>query len=280
MQLTPKIHLLKHNFCIHFPNGQKVPRFVYSIIVFGSDITLIDCGVKESYIQIYEYIEQIGRKPSEISKLILSHSHPDHMGSAAKIKELTQCKIYAHYEEKDWIERIDLQCKMRPVPGFYELLSESVKIDEFVEHQQIIKLYENINIRILHSPGHSKGSINIEFIEDKILFTADSIPLKNDIPNYDNYTDLIASLKRIKQNPNFDMLVSSWADPLTDKSIMAELIAEGEEYLQKIDNLVNIYYSEESEMPFESCQKIIEELKLPHFFVNPIVDRAFRTHLE
>jgi len=241
---------------------------------------LIDCGVKESYLQIFEYVEKMGRKPSEISRLILSHSHPDHMGSAAKIKELTMCKVLAHCEEKDWIEHIDLQCKMRPVPGFYELLNESVKIDEFVEHHQLIKLDDDINIRIFHSQGHSKGSINIEFIEDKILFTADSIPLKNDIPNYDNYIDLIASLNRIKQNPDIDMLVSSWAHPLTDKSIIEELIAEGEAYLQKIDNLVNIYYSEESEMSFESCQNIIEELKLPHFFVNPIVDRAFRIHLE
>jgi glyoxylase-like metal-dependent hydrolase (beta-lactamase superfamily II) len=280
MQLTPGIHLLKHNFSINFPNGQKVPRFVYSVIVFGSDITLIDCGIKDSYLQIFDYIEQKGRKPSEISRLILSHSHPDHIGSAAKIKEITSCKVLAHFEEKEWIERIDLQCKMRPVPGFYKLLDTPVKIDEFIEHQQLIKLDENVSIRIIHSPGHSKGSINIEFIEDKILFTADSIPLKNDIPNYDNYFDLIHSLEKIKNNSNYRILISSWTEPLMERNDINRLIIEGEDYLKQIDNLVNIYYSSDSEKPFESCQKIINELNLPLFFVNPIVDKAFRTHFD
>ncbi len=280
MKLTPKIHLLKHSFEIHFPNGKKLPRFVNSIIIFGSEITLIDSGVKNSYHQIFEYIENQGRKPSEIKRLILSHSHPDHIGSAAQIKELSSCKILAHIEEKEWIEHIDVQCKKRPVPGFYELLDQSVKIDEFIEHNQILKADENLNLRIIHSPGHSKGLVNIEFIEDKILFTADSIPLKNDIPNYDNYFDLINSLKRIEKNTNYELLISSWTEPLSEKVKIDLLISEGYDYLKKIDNLVNTYYSNESEMPFESCKKIIDELKLPPLFVNPIVDRAFRTHLE
>jgi hydroxyacylglutathione hydrolase len=279
MNLISNIHLLKHPFEINFPNGQKLSRFVYSIIIFGAEITLVDSGVKESHQRIFEYIEQQGRKTSDIKRLILSHSHPDHIGSAAKIKEITECKVLAHKEEQDWIEHIDLQCKMRPVPGFYELANESVKIDEFVEHNQVLKLDENCSIRILHSPGHSIGSINIEFIEDKVLFTADSIPLNNDIPNYDNYFDLLTSLVQIKKNTNYDLLISSWTEPLNDKTKIDQLIAEGEAYLHKIDNLVNIYYSGESEKPFEYCQKVIEELNLPHFFVNPIVDKAFRTHL-
>jgi len=279
MNLNSTTHLLKHPFEIQFPSGQKMPRYVYSLIIFGKEITLIDSGVKDSYKSIFEYIEKQGRKPSEISRLILSHSHPDHIGSAAKIKEQTGCKVLAHIEEKEWIEHIDLQCQKRPVPGFYELVDQSVKVDEFVEHNQILKVDDNINLKIYHSPGHSKGSINIEFLEDNILFTADSIPLKNDIPNYENYFDLIASLVQIKLNKTYKLLVSSWTEPLSDKDKIVQLIAEGEEYLKKIDNLVNIYYSEKVEKPFESCKKVIDELKLPLLLVNPIVERAFRTHL-
>jgi hydroxyacylglutathione hydrolase len=280
MNLTSKIHLLKHPFEIKFPGGQKLPRFVYSIVILGREITLIDSGVKDSYNFIFDYIEKQGRKPSEITKLILSHSHPDHIGSASKIKELAKCKVMAHYDEKDWIEHIDLQCKNRPVPGFYDLVDLSVKIDEYVEHNQLLKVDENITLKITHSPGHSKGSINILFIEDKLFFTADSIPLKNDIPNYDNYFDLMGSLVQIKLNKEYKTLISSWTDPLFEKENIEELIAEGEEYLKKIDNLVNIYYSQKVEKPFESCQKVIDALKLPSIFANPIVERAFRTHLE
>jgi len=202
------------------------------------------------------------------------------MGSAAKIKEITGCKVLAHIEEKEWIEHIDVQCENRPIPGFYELLEESVRIDKFLNHNQILQIDENLSLRILHSPGHAKGLINIEFIEDKILFTADSIPLKNDMPNYDKYTELMDSLERIKKNTSFDTLISSWADPLFERAQIDQIIIEGEEYIKKIDSLVNVYYSSEYELPFQSCEKVIDELKLPHLFVNSIVDRAFRSHLD
>ena len=280
MQISPKIHLLKHDFEIAFGPTQKVPRFVYSIIIFGKDISLIDCGVKNSWQSIFDYIEKENRNPEEINKLILSHSHPDHMGSAAKIKELCNCEIMAHLEEQNWFENIDLQYKQRSVPGFYELVDTSIKIDRFVEHNQLLKIDKDITLRIFHSPGHSKGSINILFEEAKILFTADSIPLKNDIPNYDNYHELKASLQRIRNNKDVEILLSSWAQPVSNKSGILQLMDEGEKYLKKIDTSVNINYTGEVEKIFEHCGKVVNDLGLPPFCINLIVDKAFRTHLE
>ena len=43
-----------------------------------------------------------------------------------------------------------------------------------------------------------ESSLNILFKEDRILFPADSIPLKNDILNYDNYWNLLGSLDSIQ----------------------------------------------------------------------------------
>jgi hydroxyacylglutathione hydrolase len=278
MQITSKIHLLEHPFELHFPNGQKIPRFVNSLVVFGKEITLIDSGTKASLQDIFDYIEKQGRKVSEIKKLILSHSHPDHIGSAAKIKDLTHCKIFAHKEEKDWIENIDLQVKNRPVPGFYELTDRSVKIDEFLEDAQELELDYDIKIRVIHSPGHSAGSINVQFIEDKILFTADSVPLKNDIPNYDNYKLLIESLEKIKNNTGYNILLSSWAEPFYKRQKADDLIEEGFEYLKAIDIAVKENYKEEESKPFEFCEKVIAQLGMPPIFKNPICDKAFRTH--
>jgi len=53
---------------------------------------------------------------------------------------------------------------------------------------------------------------------------------------------------------------------------------EGESYLKALDEAVkSIYVGEESE-PLEFCRKTISKLGLPDFYVNPIVDRAFRGH--
>ncbi len=279
MKLTEKIHLLRIDFEITLNTGKKLDRFVNAIIIFGDKITLIDTGVKGSEEKIIAYIEQYNRNLSDIKTVILSHSHPDHIGSAYKIKELTDCEILSNENEVDWIENIDLQNKLRPVPGFYNLVDHSVKVDGTLKAGQKLKAANDVTMEIIHSPGHSKGSLNILFKEDRILFTADSIPLKNDIPNYDNYHDLLKSLKTIKESNHYKILLTSWTPPLTNSSDIKNLINDGEEYMIKIDHIVKEIYSGTESEPFMFCRKTIEKLGLPPFLATPIVDQAFRSHL-
>jgi hydroxyacylglutathione hydrolase len=277
MKLTEKIHLLQIDFEIVLSPEKKLPRFVNVIIIFSDDIILIDTGVKGSEKIISEYFRLNNRDINEISTIILSHSHPDHIGSAAKIRELTGCKILAHQAEKEWFENIELQNSQRPVPGFFNLADRPVKIDEFISDKQEIKVEDGLTIKFIHSPGHSKGSLNIQFKEDRILFTADSIPLKNDIPNYDSYFDLMNSLSSIRDNDQYDTLLTSWTIPLKDRKSASSLIDEGEDYIELIDNIVKECYSVLSNL--EACKCTVDKLGLPSFLVNPIVDKAFRSHL-
>lgn len=276
MKLTEKIHLLKIDFEIAISPEKKLPRFVNVILVFGDKITLIDSGVKGSEDKIRQYIEEQNRDFAEIDTLILSHSHPDHIGSAAKIKELTGCKVLGHEAEKEWIENIEIQNQQRPVPGFFNLVDRSVEIDAFISDGQELTIEDGITLKFIHAPGHSMGSLNIEFVEDQILFTADSIPLKNDIPNYDNFSDLMNSLDRIS-TAEFSTLLSSWTAPLSDKAKIGQLIEEGRTYMQTIDSVVKECYGNTSNP--ESCKMTVGKLGLPPFLANPIVDKAFRSHL-
>lgn len=276
MKITDQIHLLKIDFEIAISPEKRLPRFVNVIIVFSNKITLIDSGVKGSEEKIRQYIKEQGRSFAEIETLILSHAHPDHIGSAAIIKELTGCKILAHETEKAWIENIDFQNQQRPVPGFFNLVDRSVKIDEFLSDGQIIQVAGGPTLKIIHSPGHSKGSVNIEFVNDRILFTADSVPLKNDIPNYDNYSDLMRSLERI-ENSDFDIFLSSWTAPLFSKEEIKLLIEEGKNYMLKIDAVVKECYLGTNNP--EACKIAVVKLGLPPFLANPLVDGAFKSHL-
>lgn len=279
MKLTDKIHLLKIDFEITLSPDKKLPRFVNIILILGDNITLIDTGVKGCEKMISDYLQKQNRDFSEIDTIILSHSHPDHIGSAAKIKEMTGCKVLAHVLEKEWIENIEIQSKNRPVPGFFNLVDQPVVIDEFICETQVKKIQEGLTIKFIKSPGHSKGSLNLLFEEDQILFTADSIPLKNDIPNYDNYLELMASLKVIKNQTGYKTLLTSWTPPLTDKNEIEKLIKEGEEYMSRIDTVVKNSYKDKITNSLDFCKSAVEKLGLPSFLVNPIVDKAFKSHL-
>jgi glyoxylase-like metal-dependent hydrolase (beta-lactamase superfamily II) len=74
--------------------------------------------VQSSYEVIFDYLKDTGRKPEDIDMLILTHAHPDHIGSAKAIKEKTGCTVAAHPEARAWIEDVEQQFKERPVPGF------------------------------------------------------------------------------------------------------------------------------------------------------------------
>ena len=279
MKLTEKIHLLRIDFEIKLSPDKSLPRFVNVLVIFGSKIMLIDTGVRGSEENIFRYIKENGRNPSEIGTIILSHSHPDHIGSASRIKELTNCEILAHHDDAGWIENIETQNKERPVPGFFNLVDRPVKIDKFLGDGQILKADDCITLKIIHSPGHSKGSLNILFIEDEILFTADSIPLNNDIPNYDDYSALMDSLQKIKSSNGYRILLTSWTPPLTNSSEIKKLIDEGERYLLRLDEIIKKTYTGTEAEPLSFCRAAVQQSGLPSFLANPVVDRAFRSHL-
>jgi hydroxyacylglutathione hydrolase len=279
MRLTDNIHILQIDFEIIMSPEKKLQRFVNVIIIFGDRITLIDTGIKGSETYIYDYIKKQNRDFSDIETIILSHSHPDHIGSAAIIKEMTHCRVYSEKSEKEWIENIELQNKIRPVPGFFNLVDKPVTIDEFLNDGQDFRVDDKTTLKIIKSSGHSVGSLNILFKEAQVLFTADSIPLKNDIPNYYSYNELIKSLEKIKNNREYNILLTSWTLPLTDEKSISEIITNGEEYLRQIDIAVKECYKSDDNIPLNACKKTIEKLKLPSAFINPIVDIAFRSHL-
>jgi hydroxyacylglutathione hydrolase len=99
MQISNRIHALKVPFQITDKSGMKVPRFVYVYLIYGEKICLIDSGVASSEDVIFDYIRKTGRQPEEISLLILTHSHPDHIGSALAIKKASGCTVAAHAAE-------------------------------------------------------------------------------------------------------------------------------------------------------------------------------------
>lgn len=277
MKVSKHLHQLKLDFNIHAGPGKIISRFVNILIVEGETLSLIDTGVKGSETRIFDYLEEIGRKPEEISTVILSHSHPDHVGSAARIKALTGCRILAHRGEQRWIEDVELQERERPVPGFFNLVDQSVRIDEPVVDGQMLHLGAT-RAKVVHTPGHSAGLISLLFPDEGIFFTGDAIPLKLDIPNYDNYQELLVSLQKIRSVKDYSTMLTSWTPALRGNHEAEQLISEGENYLRLIDQTVKASYLGNEDFELQHCRRVAEALGLPPFLAMPVVDRAFRSH--
>ncbi len=278
MKITSNIHQVQIDFNIRVAPDKLLPRFVNVLIIFGEKITIVDTGVKGSEETIFNYIAQNGRSIKDIDTLLLSHAHPDHIGSAARIKELTGCKVLAHENERRWIENIEIQDTERPVPGFRTLVDRPVKVDGTLRDGEMLAL-GNTNAEVLFTPGHSAGLVSLLFQKDGVFFTGDAIPLRNDIPNYDNYFKLMASLERIASRKDYTTLLSSWTPAIFDSKKAVHLIEEGIGHLKLIDSAVGNIYTEAEKEYLQYCKKTLSQLGLPLLLANSVVDNAFRSHL-
>ena len=279
MQIAKNIHALRIPFNITDPSGKMIPRFVYVYLILGKKIYLIDSGVASSEKIILDYLKKIGRGPEEISTLILTHSHPDHIGAAKAIKSITGCVVAAHAAERAWIEDVDLQARERPVPGFQTLVGGSVKVDMVLQDGDILDLQEGNKLHVLHTPGHSSGSISLWLPEAGALFCADAIPIPGEMPIYQDILDSFQSIQRLKSIQEVKFLLAAWDIPRIGSEAY-RIMDGGQDYLQHIHSAVLKVAAKDDRLDsMELCRRVLLELSLPEMMANPLVAGSFQSSL-
>ena len=199
-----------HQIRIDFQVTPEVQRYVYVYLLIGEKCCLIDAGVAGSEAVIGAYMKKLGRDISEIKALFLTHAHPDHIGAAAAIKEMSGCEVYASEKERRWIEDIDTQYKERPIPNFYTLVKNSVKVDHSIKEEQSIEVGRGMTLHVMETPGHSDGSLSWLWVEQKSLFCGDAIPALDDVPIFTDIEKSQESIKKIMNRADIRTLCPAW----------------------------------------------------------------------
>ena len=139
----------------------------------GDKLILIDTGLPRNDQKIIKYLEALGRKPTDISTIVFTHFHIDHVGNAKKIKELSGAKVAAHELDADYIA--GTKAPPRPKSLMIKALSAVVKPNP-VDVEIRLKDGDKIGrLLVIHTPGHSEGSIALLDAEQKVLFAGDTI---------------------------------------------------------------------------------------------------------
>jgi len=66
-------------------------------LIEGEDgLTLVDADFPDKEAAVFATPRELGRSPDQLKHLILTHEHPDHIGSAAAIVRNTGARTYTH----------------------------------------------------------------------------------------------------------------------------------------------------------------------------------------
>lgn len=158
----------------------RIPTFgdyinSFAFLEDDGSVTLVDCGLKRAPAAIVRGLAALGRRPSDVQRIVLTHAHEDHAGGAARmVAETSADGVVVHTSEAEYartgtrppVQRT-LFSRMRsgnfaPVPVVDEVLD-----GQFLDIAG--------GVQVLHTPGHTPGHISLLHPESGVLITGDSI---------------------------------------------------------------------------------------------------------
>ena len=146
-------------------------------------LTLVDTLWDEDAHMILKYLWTIGRSPSDITRIAMTHAHRSHLGGLAMLKALSGATVHSHAAEAPIIEGRQSAAKipLRPLKP-YELVpfrvASQLKLQPHVPCEVDCHLDEGSTVgslKVLHLPGHTPGNLAFSWDDDRVLAVADII---------------------------------------------------------------------------------------------------------
>jgi glyoxylase-like metal-dependent hydrolase (beta-lactamase superfamily II) len=158
IELEPHVHLIRGLNEARFPEAN-------TLLIDDETLTLVDAGSSPS--QIFSTLKDLGHKPKDLDRIVLTHYHADHKGYAEILRSLSDCEVLCHPLAEDGIATFENMLKYigidnQEVKEHWLSLLESrlphVKnnytVDGNFQDGKAIDCGE-VQLIPLHSPGHT-----------------------------------------------------------------------------------------------------------------------------
>ncbi|MFC1934976.1 MBL fold metallo-hydrolase [Chloroflexota bacterium] len=240
-ELMPGVHRLKLPLPINDPIVQDV-----NVYLFRGDngYLMVDAGwnTEEAYASLNKQLTECGIDIKDISRIVVTHVHPDHYGLVGRIKEISHARFLLHRLEKDLIESryVSMDALLQRTGKWLYSSGISAKYLPELQHASVgmvkfvVPIYPDVilhgnetistgkhNFRVYWSPGHSSGHICLYEPAKKLLLSGDHIlPIitpnvgfhpqssKNPLKEY------VSSLKELREL-DINLVLPGHEDPFT-----------------------------------------------------------------
>lgn len=184
------------------------------LVSYEGSVILIDAGCERKIHNLKLALKQNALGMSDINLIIVTHSHYDHVGCLAEIKEKSGAKVLAHIDEAEYLKKGHTPFPEGTMLPF-KLISKTgnrffsggrkfgkftpVEPDIVIEGEYDISKPE-LSVKIIHTPGHTSGSVCV-IINNESAIVGDTlfnvIPGTVYPPFANNATKLIKSWERL-----------------------------------------------------------------------------------
>jgi hydroxyacylglutathione hydrolase len=174
------------------------------LVIDEDEIAVIDTGMPGSAKRIAAYIERLGQKLHDVELIILTHADLDHSGSAAELKKSTGASLAIHEGDAEILRGKEGFKTIKGPLGFVARLS--MRLMPFHPAEPDIVLSGDSRIkgfRIVHVPGHTRGSICI-YWPGKVIFVGDA--LRSDSSGNPKPPSRISSLDDVKARASLETI--------------------------------------------------------------------------
>ncbi len=157
-------------------------------------------------------IEHVRQGGTDLRAIWNTHGHLDHVYDNALWKKQFDAPIWMHEADAFLLEHLREQAIWLGLPP-----GNPVPIDQTFQDNQTVSIGEH-SAQILHTPGHSPGSVSLYFADQSVLFGGDVLFQgsvgRTDLPGCDN-SQLQSSLRTLMQLPPQTRVLSGHGDETT-----------------------------------------------------------------
>ena len=146
---------------------------VRSYLIVEEGAILVDCGPPGQAKKIERQLGRLTVDPTDVTLIVLTHSHADHAGCVNELRELTGARIVVGSADRGWLEQ-GVVAVPTPTNAWGKFVAATFKAlmlpfvqlpaaeaDIFVEDEDLDLAPYGVNGRVLATPGHTPGSLTV-----------------------------------------------------------------------------------------------------------------------
>jgi glyoxylase-like metal-dependent hydrolase (beta-lactamase superfamily II) len=167
------------------PDVWRIPTFgkalinSFAFVDADGGVTVVDCGVSKASPRIVAGLAAIGKRPEDVTRILLTHVHNDHIGGASALVRATGADVAVHAADAGFAESgRAAPMNGRTVGG--RLLNrlpggrfEPVAVARRLADGDVLDV--GGGLRIVHTPGHSPGHVSLLHEPTRVLITGDAL---------------------------------------------------------------------------------------------------------